>query len=287
MAKQQNQLFGIILMIICSIFITISWAGVKLAGQTLPLFEIVFFRAFFSCLFLLPLMLKRSHSLKPKQPKLLLIRSFFGAVSMIMIFYSLKYFEIGNTSALFNTMPIFVALLAPLLSTESFHRKSFFMILISFGGICLIVKPDSNLLSNEALMALGSAFFMAIATVQLRKLYTTENTAMITFYFAAMMALLSLISCILDYTHPSLFEWGLLLTVGVTVTIAQLLGTKAYDYGDATIITPFSYVTVILSYLLGVLFWNEVPDLASIFGALIITLSGVLILRGRSGSKLQ
>ena len=79
----------------------------------------------------------------------------------------------------------------------------------------------------------------------------------------------------MNFVWPSSAEWGWIIFVGVTITFAQLFMAKAYSYGRASTIAPLGYLTVIGSYITGVIIFSEIPDILSIVGAAIIVLSGV------------
>lgn len=273
-------------MSLAALFITMTWAGVKLASATLPMFEIIFFRALFSFLMLAVMVKQEGRSFQPvQQRKLLFVRSIAGALAMILVFFALKYISIGNATALFNTMPIFAALLAPVLVGEVFYRKNFLFILMAFVGICLILKPDGGLFDNAAFLSLGGGFFMAVAEVWLRRLHKSEATSVIAFYMAGALTIMVVIPCLQQFQMPTIMEWLILIGIAVSVTIAQIFGTKAYAFAEAAIIAPFVYITVILSYIVGVVVFDEIPDCLSLIGAVVITLSGVLIIRERTRAR--
>lgn len=271
----QNILRGIVWMLAAETVYVACWCAIKMLGSRLPLFEIVFFRAFFSVLILAPLTWVRVGSFRFHNLRSLLMRSFFGYVAMFCSFYAMIHLNMGNASTLINTMPVFVAIFAPFLAAEPFSRRQFLFILLAFAGIALILKPDAGIIERTALVGLFSGIASALAMIGLRKLHATDGTLIITFYFTAFSAACSLPLAVRDFVMPTPSEWAWLVLIGAVITFAQLFMTRAYKFGHASSIAPFAYSAVILSYVAGLVFFGEIPDGWSIVGTAIIVASGV------------
>ena len=64
---------------------------------------------------------------------------------------------------------------------------------------------------------------------------------------------------------------------GVTATLAFLLLFTAYSIASPSVISPFEYSILLWSPLIGWLYFQEIPNLNTIFGILIIVSSGIYI----------
>ncbi|MBI4211961.1 MAG: DMT family transporter [Deltaproteobacteria bacterium] len=278
---------GILLMILSCACFTAAWIGIKFLTPRLPLIEIIFFRGFISLICLIPLVYRRVGSFSASNYGSLFYRSSFGVAAMFLHFYALKNIDIGNAAALVNTAPIFVAILSPFILGERFRRQSFFLIVMAFIGACFILKPNSHVISTGALSALGGGFFAALAMIYIRKLHGSDSSTTIAFYFT-LMATLSGLPMIMHFVWPTPLEWGVLLGTGMIITAAQLAMTKAYAHGEASLIAPFNYVSVIFSYAVGMIFWKDIPDRWSLLGAAVIVASGVgIMLAGKKAKTFQ
>ncbi len=266
---------GICWMLAAETVYVATWCAIKKLGGRLPLFEIVFFRAFFSLFVLLPLTYWRHRGFRARARWPLFLRSLFGFLAMFSSFYAMIHLRMGNASTLINTMPIFVALLATLLLHEPFGRRQFAFVLVAFVGIGLILKPDAGILEGPALIGLFSGVMSALAMIYLRRLHATDSTLIITLYFTAFSAACALPLAIRSFQMPTPVEWAWLVSIGTAITFAQLFMTRAYKFGHASSIAPFAYSAVILSYLAGLIFFEEVPDGWSLAGTAIIVASGV------------
>ncbi|MFA5812667.1 MAG: DMT family transporter [bacterium] len=268
-----------------------SWCAIKFLGGRLPLFEIVFFRALLSLFVLVPLTYFRLGHFRFHDRRALFMRSFFGYLAMFSSFYAMIHLRLGNASTLINTMPIFVALFSTVLVREPFSRRQFLFILIAFAGISMILKPDAGILSRPSLIGLFAGVMSALAMIGLRKLHSTDTTMIITLYFTAFSALVSVPMALYKFIWPTPYEWIWLIFIGAVITFAQLFMTRAYKYGNASTIAPFSYASVIGAFVAGLILFGEVPDIWSIGGAVVIVASGIGVMlaapRARKGPVLE
>lgn len=269
---------GIFFLVISELIFVVAWCAIKVVGVRIPLFEVTFFRSAVPLLFLFPLTRWKHGSLRGKKTGILLLRGLFGCIAMFLSFYAMIHMQIGNASTLINTTPIFVAIFAPWLLGEPFKKSQFALVIVSFAGIALMLKPDTGIFTTASLYALLAAVSSAFAMVCVRRLASTDSILVVTLYFTAFSALASTPLALSNFVQPSPRELGLLISIGILATIAQLFLVKAYRYGHAATISPFSYSSVIGSYIAGIFIFSEVPNLYSIAGAGIIIACGVGIM---------
>jgi len=197
---------------------------------------------------------------------------------MVMAFYAMINMEIGNAATLFNTLPIFVALLAPAILGEAFSSKKLALVIIAFVGIGIILKPDPDMLNGASVYALMAGLLGAMAMLFLRKLAATDSPLIITLYYTIFITVGSAPMAAAKFTYPTTIEWIYLIIMGICVTFAQLFMARSYQYGHASTIAPFGYASVIGSYIVGLSIFGEIPDVWSIVGAAMIIASGIGIM---------
>jgi len=69
----------------------------------------------------------------------------------------------------------------------------------------------------------------------------------------------------------------LMITTGITASAAFLLLFSAYRIASPAVVSPFEYSILIWSSLSGWLFFNEIPDLKTIIGIILIVCGGIYI----------
>ncbi|MFA4973185.1 MAG: DMT family transporter [bacterium] len=269
---------GIFWMVFAQLLFATTWAVIKFLGKSIPIMEIVFFRGLASVVIIISYMKLRGLSLKGHNYSALFLRALFGFVAMSLSFYSMTRMHIGDAATLFNTLPIFVALLAPPFLGEDFSLGKLAFVLVAFVGIGLILKPDSSVFEGAAAFALMAGFLGALAMLCVRKMATSDSALIITLYFTGFTALCSAPFAFSRFKAPTAEEWGWIAFIGVALTIAQIMMAHAYKLGHASTIAPFSYASVIASYLLGLLLFSEIPDLWSALGAALVIGSGIVMM---------
>ena len=75
---------------------------------------------------------------------------------------------------------------------------------------------------------------------------------------------------------PNLYEFLMLILIGVFAGFGQFFLTVSYKEAPVSTVSIFNYTGLIFSYLISVLFFNELIDFYSIIGML-LTISAALI----------
>jgi len=76
-------------------------------------------------------------------------------------------------------------------------------------------------------------------------------------------------------------QWLHLIGVGLLASVGQLLMTRAYSHAPASQISHYSYSSILYASLIGWLLWEEWMDGWAWFGAGLVALSGILLIRRR------
>ncbi len=284
-AVQKGIASGIIHMIIAQFLFVSAWATIKSIDATFPLFEITFFRGIIAVLLLAPVMKIKYRGFSGKNTKVLFMRALFGFGGLTASFYAMRHMALGNSTTLFNTLPIFVSILAPFLLNERLNKLQLIFVIMAFIGVLFVIQPDQSMFSPIALISLSSGLLAATAMICVRKLKDTDPPIRITFYFTAFVCLASIPLMWPVFTIPTGMQLIKLIYIGISTTFGQVLMANAYRFGNAAIIAPFSYAAVIGSYVVGILLFSEIPNTYSIIGAVIVVLSGIFIML--STKKLQ
>jgi drug/metabolite transporter (DMT)-like permease len=215
-------------------------------------------------------------------------RGIIGSTGMFLGFAALHLLPLSDAVAIGYAAPLILVALAALILKEKVRVYRWTAVCIGFLGVLLMLsphmKPDafaqglSGGPAIGALLALGGAFCSAFASVEVRMLTRTEKTGAIVFYFMSLTSLLGLLTIFLGWTMPNWQEFMLLVTIGVLGGLGQILLVQAYRYGDASLVAPFEYSTMIWATALGWFVFGEWPASAVITGSLIVIASGIYVI---------
>lgn len=265
-----------------SLLFSFMVVGVKIAVTTLPPLEVVFFRSFLGSLMLAGLMLRKRISFRgnPEHRNLLLLRAASGFLALTLHFYTISLLPLG-TAVMFNYLAIiFVAIFAAFFMGERPGALLISMIVVSFIGVYLLVDPRTTLHPGEGLavfLGILSAVFAAVAVLTIRRVGHHESPLTVIFYFTAVSTVGSLFYLPFGFKWPGLWEWVPLLVIAVGSFYGQLWMTIAYRRAPASVVAPFSYLTPLLSFFFGLVFWGESLGIKNVAGALMVMVGGIAI----------
>ena len=276
-----------------SLAFSVMVLAVKMATATLPAFEVVFFRSLFGSLMIGALMIRKKVSFlgKPERRKLLLFRGITGFLAVMLHFYTIAQLPVGTAVMLNYTAIIFLAVLSILFLGEKPGVFLISMILTSFVGVYLLVDPRFFLVPHTGwavFWGILSAIFAAAAVLTIRLVGFRESPLTVIFSFTGISVLGSACFLPFGFAWPNLGEWLALLVIGVGSFYGQLWMTIAYRRAPASLVAPFSYLTPVLSFLYGLVFWKDTLGTGNLVGVFLIILGGTLIslFEARRGKKL-
>lgn len=266
-----NKTKSVMYMLVSSIAFAFMGAMVKLAGDV-PVFEKVIFRNFISLIVAFIVLKQSGASMfgKRENQKYLLLRSLLGLTGMICYFYSISKLCLADSSMLNKLSPFFITLFAILFLKEELTSFKVISIIIVFIGALLVIKPQMNMSVIPAIAGFISAAFAGGAYTVVRFLKDREDPSTIVFYFSLVSVLGTLPFVIINFMPLTSMQFVYLVLTGVFAAIAQFALTYSYKYAPASEVAIYNYTNIVFSAIIGFILWNEVPDLLSVLGDIII-----------------
>ena len=248
-------------------------------------------------LFILAYVARKSLLFQINNWKNIALRSFFGFVTMIMVFSSLQLIPIGLTTALAQSSAIYVTLLSPFVLGEKIGLIRWTAVIAGLIGVFLMINPisiineTSDLSAFGIYLAFGSAITHAALALILRKIGKTEHPATTALIHNLVTSLVITFTIIFFGTkfYGKTGDYGIeivltpnnvlytLISLGVIGSFVQYLMAQSYKYAEATILVTLRYLAIPLAALLGYIIWNEVPSNNQIIGGLVVIGSCFLI----------
>ena len=279
-AGRDNPVRGMLLMIGAVFLFTSMDALVKVASETYPTGQIVFFRNFVAFL-PLAIFVVRAGGISVLRTRRLgghLIRAGVGLSAMVCFFLSYKLLPLGEAVALGMAGPLFITALSVPFLGEKVGIRRWSAVVVGFLGVLVMTRPGSGIFDPAALIPLAAAFFLGLAMVMVRSLSRSEHSASIVFYFTITATVVSALSLPWQWVTPDWSGLGILVTIGLIGGCAQFTMTQAFRMAPAALVAPFEYLALVFAMGYGFLIWAEIPDLWLIVGAVIVMASGIYIL---------
>lgn len=278
---------GVATMLGAITLLTINDAFMKWVVATLPIGEAIFIRGLFA---LIPIALllhiaggRAALRLRSWRRQLLSASLLAGALFSFIT--ALKFLPLGLAVIIVYTNPLFVTALAPFVLREKVGWRRWTAVIIGFIGAALVIRPEGGDMSWALLLPLAASFLSAIRDLVNRQLVYGETSVSILGVSMALVLLLALTTAPFGWILPEPSSLFFLFAAGMAFAFAMFGMIDAFRYGDASLVTPFKYVGVILGLILGFLVWDEVPEVLDLLGAAIIVASGIFIIQREARLK--
>ncbi len=274
-----DQKKGMLWIVVATFFFSLMGSFVKLGAAHFSSIELVFYRSFISLLFLLIYIVASQKEIKTPHLRKQIDRGVIGFLSLAFFFYAIAHLNLGSAMTLNYTSPIFLGVFLPFISHQKIKKSIFLCTIIGFIGALLILDPHGEWQSWFAgLVGLLSGIGAALAyihVIQLGKL--NEPDWRTVFYFTLVSTIAS--GLWIGFTHHqkiTINDIWILIPLGLSATIAQIAMTRAYRLGNTLTIGALSYLTIVFSSLISLMYFNETMRMEDIIGALMIILSGAI-----------
>ncbi|MFL2896292.1 MAG: DMT family transporter [Candidatus Pelagibacter sp.] len=298
MASKNNNPKGIIFILLAMMVFSVQDGVMKHIYSFVSLYEVYLIRTIVSFLLILIFLKykKKPIIFKSKYPFLTSCRVvlfFFGFSSF---YISLTVLPLGTATALFFVSPFLITIFAHFFLKEKIGPRRWSAVVVGFVGVYVTLDPDFSNFNYLSLLPILCAFCYSSSMIIIKKTSDKDNvyTQTFTFYIGAIFFSLIFYFVIGDgqyntVNHPAsqfIFrEWFVnfksnilwMAATGVTATLAFLLLFTAYSIASPSVISPFEYSILLWSPLIGWLYFQEIPNLNTIIGILIIVSSGIYI----------
>ncbi len=251
---------------------------VKHLAESLPIFEILFFRNGLALLFLMPWAVNTGLGsvVRSQHWRLYVKRGAAGIFGMGLWWQALATLEMPLAVSLSFTAPLITALLSILIFGEKYGVHRWSALLIGFAGTLVILRPGTESFDSMMLLVIVAASFWSLSGIITKQLTNHgESTRKITFHFVLFLTPASLPFALLDWTWPTAEEWLWLLALGFAANAFQLCLSRAISLADFAVILPIDYTRLLFATIFAYYFWQETIDLWTVVGSILVMAGAV------------
>lgn len=243
---------------------------VKALGAGYPAWQIVFLRALTGLVLILPWLVRQRHVLaRIDRVALHLFRVALSAAALTGGFYAVAHLPLAFYMTMNFTRPVVLVALSALILRETVSGARWFAAGLGLVGAFIAASPGNVPWTPALLAALVAVFAGTGAIIVTRQLKGTPPVVMMLFYTGG-LALITSWPALSGWQPVAAGHWPFLLAVGVFSQAAQFCFLRAHWLGDAGFLGPLGYSSLILSGLVGYVFFSEIPSLNTVIGAAII-----------------
>jgi drug/metabolite transporter (DMT)-like permease len=214
---------------------------IRLASKQLHAFEVAFFRNLFGFVFTLPLLFRHGPGmLRTNKLPLYFFRCCIGIVSMLSGFWAIAHLPLAQAIAISYSTPIFVTIGAVFFLGEVVRARRW------------------------------AAVMSATAAINIKFLSRTESADAIVVWTTMLWVPLSLLPALWVWKMPVGITWLWIVLSGFLGTTAHMCWTRALARADASLLTPISFLQVLVVGVFGWLLFGEKVTHWTVAGAAII-----------------
>ena len=259
-------------------------ALVKLVSDDIATTTILLFRyALCLPLLLVTAVWQRGRSaLSITKPRTLSLRITTGLISLACFYAALDLMPLSLVTVLFQTLTLFVTLLAPMMLGERVGWRRWTAVIVGFGGTMLLLNPAAGGWTlTGILLGLGSPFFGALMMITLRRLGRHDSPATTAVWHNGMGAIIfAVIMIAVGAPLPTgRADLALLIAIGVLSSFQQFGLAFSHKLVPASILAPLHYLSIPMGIGAGIMLFGEILTLEIIVGSAIIIASSIFILR--------
>jgi len=216
------------------------------------------------------------------RPRTLSLRIVTGLISLACFYAALDLMPLSLVTVLFQTLTLFVTLLAPFMLGERVGWRRWTAVIVGFGGTLLLLNPAGGGWTLAGiLLGLGSPFFGALMMITLRRLGRHDSPATTAVWHNGMGAVIFTAIVLLSGAPipTGSMDLAILLAIGVLSSFQQFGLAFSHKLVPASILAPLHYLSIPMGIGAGILFFGESITVEIIIGSAIIIASSIFILR--------
>ncbi|WP_299153667.1 DMT family transporter [uncultured Tateyamaria sp.] len=279
-----------ILWVLLSTFLwTLIFAAGKFADGGIGAFQLTFLR-YCGALVMLLVLAPRQGGVRvhrSQQPMIHLARAVSGCGAAVAITWASANMPLVDATAIGMLYGVLAILLGTVVLKETVSRTHWVAVIVSLVGVGTVMFGkgafQGGLSILPALVAFTSAAFFAIEGLLISLLGRSERAFTVMLYVTFFGVGLMLVPAMLEWQSISLRRGVICLLLGPLGLAGQYCTIRGYRSAPLSVVAPVDYSWLLFSVILGIIFFQEVPDTGTWIGCFAIILGGVLL--ARSGGR--
>lgn len=268
-------------MLVGAAVLTLNDALIKLLAGTYPTGEMLFIRGVFVWPWILLFVMRRGGlaSLRIHNIKGQALRGACVIAGAFLFITGLRHLTLADAIAITFTGPLFITALAPLVLGEKVGWRRWLAVLVGFAGVLFMLRPGSAALQWAIIFPLGAAICGGLRDLITRRIAGTETTVALLAVTTTVVLFAGLATApFIDWVQPRPADIATFAASGALIAVAHSLMIEAFRRGEATLVAPFKYSSLLWATLIGYLMFDELPDTWTLAGAVVIVLAGLYVL---------
>jgi len=282
--KINNELLGIFYMLLCQFSFATNDALVKTIylhyEEIFVLNQIIFIRGIFTLFFIiLFLYIKKEMDLKKIFFSTeLSIRGALEALAAFFFFIGIAMLPFAQVYILLSMAPILLTALGAIFLNEKVRWRRWSAVILGFIGVVVVINPGKLEFGYYFIFPILAAIMLSIRdmyTKNFKKNYHSLQIAFMTCFVVTIIFGLLSIYRFYDFTLKDIF---ILFISAFFLAIGYIFSVATIKVALVSVTSTFRYSVILWGILYGYFLFDEIPLINSYMGAVIITISGLIII---------
>lgn len=271
MAKLSPVAVGVLFLLLGNLSSSLSDVAVKLLEGGISAFQYMFIRQLLSVVIVLPFWLKLPPAKRAiGNTSVTIIRAHLVLAGSGLVMVALTWLPLATANALFYAAPLLMLPLSAWLLKEKPERTKVLATLTGFFGVLVVLRPEH--FHWAAVAALGCALTLALYNVLVRKL-PAQQPVITTLFWTGVFSLPIAAALAVIYWQPITVDEIMLIAASAVFTLGYHgSSVVAYRQAETCKLGLVEYSGLVFVTIIGIIGFNEVPDLLTTIGILLIIL---------------
>ena len=276
-----NNVKAIILALVASVAGVTMNVLIKFSLQDINVFTAGFLRFLFGFILILPFIFySKFQNFKTPNLKIHLTRGVLNIPMMLLGFSALQFIPLEQIKAISFITPIIVVVLSVIFLKEKIYLIRIGALLIGLIGVFVILRPGIVPINVGAYLVLCSCAIWSVVVIITKFAARVDSAFTILSYQYTLVTFLSFPIALYFWQSPSSVTLIYLIFAGIAGTIVHLCINTAYKLTDLSVLQPVNFSRLLIASFFGFIIFDEIPDVWTIIGGLII-FSSILIITYR------
>lgn len=214
-------------------------------------------------------------ALHANAPVLQISRGLLLAVEILMFIVAFRHLPLADIQAIAGAGPLITTALSVPILGEKVGIRRWSAVGVGLVGLLIIIRPGLAHFEPMLLLPLFGIMLYALYQVLTRVAARHDRPDTTVLYTGLVgLAAMSLVGPFF-WVQPDLTGLALMLLIGVIGLTGHALLIKALALAPASVLQPLSYISIVWATILGYVFYDDLPDMPTVIGALIIVASGL------------
>jgi len=225
---------------------------------------------------------KNDNFYKSNNLKLQILRSLLSIIESGCFILAIKYLSLANAHSVGALAPVIIVALSAIFLKEKVSVKTWVAIFVGFIGVLIILRPTSSIFDVKSMIPLVAAFFVGLYQV-VTKISSKYDAPEVSLFYSSIIGMMITSLLALNFWQPINMEsYVIFFGIGLFFSLGFYFQINALSKARASIIQPFHYTLIFWAIILGYIFYDDIPDLFTITGAVIIAVSGIFVINQTS-----